>query len=135
MKEDIRLGFLQGLDMIHQEYNKEPTFDILRNIQAGQISLIVDILKALIAEKGKEDNYVWEKSCLVRAMLSIENNILKNRSGKNVAPTFIWQTLPLAEIELALTPRDERSEQLNHLDKYKKVTFNELMAYCQSIML
>ena len=86
MKEDIRLGFLQRLDKIHQEYNKEPTFDILRNIQAGQISLIIDILKALIAEEGKEDNYVWEKSCLVPAIVSIENNILKNSSGNHVIP-------------------------------------------------
>jgi hypothetical protein len=132
MNNNIRNNFLSRLDEIHLEYEKEPTFELLRSIQARQINLIEDILNILINENESEYDYVWEKASLIPAIALIHSNILRN-SLENSSPSFIWQTLPLVEIEKMLTPINERSKELCHLDKYKKFTLEKILSFCHYV--
>lgn len=132
--EDKQRGILLAeLDKIYQQYNQEPNFQVLTKIQNEQIELVEKILLILSKSKKKENELVWEKSCLIKAMGFIQRNKLHNRPGSDAIPTFIWQTIPLTEIELSLTPENERSPNLNHLQQYETISIQSLLSFCREI--
>ncbi|WP_347252371.1 hypothetical protein [Legionella sp.] len=133
MEKEQRDKLLNELDEIHKQYSKEPNFDVLAKIQHEQINLVEKILIILSKSNKNETELVWEKACLLSAMGYIQSNKLQNRPTNNAIPSFIWQTIPLVEIELSLTPENQRSQNLNHLQRYESINIQSLLSFCREI--